>query len=107
MALYFCHQNPEVLTLTTEVADARPGAVLLAATPFYPGGGGQLPDQGVIRTDNGDVAVTGFEVRGSKLWHLLADHRELAGTVEAVVEPRFRELMRELHTGLHIVNSLV
>jgi misacylated tRNA(Ala) deacylase len=107
MALYFCHENPEVLCLETEIVSTRPGAVLLAATPFYPGGGGQLPDQGVIRSGGGEIAVTGFEVQDGKLWHLLADPVELAGGVEAAVDPVFRQLMRELHTDLHIVNALV
>jgi len=46
MARYFCHDHPDVLTLETWVVDARPGAVALERTPFYPGGGGQLPDRG-------------------------------------------------------------
>jgi misacylated tRNA(Ala) deacylase len=107
MALYYCHANPEVMSLETEVVEARPGAVRLAATPFYPGGGGQLPDQGVIRMAGRDVAVTGFELQGAKLWHLLAEPIALSGAVEAVVDPSFRQLMRELHTDLHIVNALV
>ena len=107
MALYFCHENPEVFSLATEVVEVRPGAARLAATPFYPGGGGQLPDQGVIRTNDREIAVTGFELQGTRLWHLLAESVELAGAVEAVVDPGFRQLMRELHTDLHIVNALV
>jgi misacylated tRNA(Ala) deacylase len=107
MALNFCHENPEVLCLETEVVSTRPGAVLLAATPFYLGGGGQLPDHGVIRTSGGEIAVTGFELQDGKHWHLLADPVELSGGVEAAVDPVFRQLMRELHTDLHIVNALV
>jgi misacylated tRNA(Ala) deacylase len=108
MTRYFCLENPDVLALTTEVLDVKPGRVLLAQTPFYLGGGGQLPDRGVLRWDGGAVGVTGFEEQGGRVWHLLAEMIEMPATaVEAQVEPAFRQLMRELHTDLHIVNALV
>jgi misacylated tRNA(Ala) deacylase len=107
MARYFCHEFPETLQAETEVVDTRPGAVLLARHPFYPGGGGQLPDRGLIRWQGGEVAVAGFDSIGGRLWIKLAEPVEVAGTVQAVVEPEFRRMMRELHTDLHIVNALV
>jgi misacylated tRNA(Ala) deacylase len=107
MARYFCHDHPETLTLATTVLDARPGRVLLAETPFYPGGGGQPADQGCLRWSGGEVAVTGFESSGGRSWHVLADPVELDGAVEAVVDPAYRQLMRELHTGTHILNALI
>lgn len=107
MAGYFCHRKPEVLTLATDVVAARPGAVLLAETPFYPGGGGQLPDRGIIRAEDREVPVTGFEQQGEKIWHVLASPVELSGTIEAAVDPAFRRLMCELHTDLHLVNAFV
>jgi misacylated tRNA(Ala) deacylase len=107
MAHYFCHDHPETLTLETAVTDAKPGRVVLAATPFYPGGGGQPADLGILRWPGGEVAVTGFETSGGKLWHLLADVVELSGPVEAVVEPAFRQTMRQLHTATHILNAFV
>nr|WP_244951886.1 alanyl-tRNA editing protein [Trinickia caryophylli] len=39
---------------------------------------------------------------------MLADPSlEVAGTVQAVVDPAFRQMMRELHTGTHILNAFV
>jgi misacylated tRNA(Ala) deacylase len=107
MSRYFCHEHPDTLTLPTRVVDARPGGVVLEQTPFYPGGGGQLPDRGVVRWSGGEVAVTGFETSEGRLWHQLAVPLELAGAVEAVVDPVFRTTMAELHTGTHVLNALV
>jgi misacylated tRNA(Ala) deacylase len=107
MPRYLCHDQPETLRLETSVVDAQPGRVLLRETPFYPGGGGQLPDRGRLRWAQGDVAVTGLEARGSAIWHVLAEAVELSGAVEATVDENLRRMMRELHTDLHIVNALI
>jgi len=93
--------------MATHVVGARPGAVLLGATPFHPGGGGQLTDRGVLRWSGGDIAVVGMEASGGQLWHLLAAPVEMAGVVEAAGDPGFRDLMTQLHTGTHVLNALV
>jgi misacylated tRNA(Ala) deacylase len=107
MSRYFCHAHPEILTLETEVIDSRPAAVLLAEHPFYPGGGGQLPDRGRIRWSGGETAIAGFEPIDGRPWIRLAAPIAISGSVEATVDPAFRRLMRELHTDLHILNALV
>jgi misacylated tRNA(Ala) deacylase len=108
MSRYFCHLHPETLTLRTEALDARPGRVRLAQSPFYPGGGGQPADQGVVRWSGGETGVTGVESINGQTWHLLADPAvEIAGAVEAAVDPTWRHMMRELHTATHILNALV
>ena len=108
MARYFCHEHPDVLSLETRVVDARPGAVVLEQTPFYPGGGGQLADHGALRWSGGEAAVTGLQPAAEgRFWHVLAEPVEPTGAVVAVVEPVFRTMMTELHTGTHILNALV
>jgi len=107
MAHLFCHENPETLRLETVVVDARPGRVAFAQSPFYPGGGGQPADKGVLRWSGGEARVVGFEEEGDRLWHLLDSQAEPAGAVEAAVDPKFRQTMRQLHTDTHILNALV
>ena len=103
----YCHDHPETLALETTVADARPGKVVLAETPLYPGGGGQLADRGLIRWSGGEAKVTGFEYSAGKLWHLLDTPADVIGAVEAVVDADFRRKMRQLHTDTHVLNALV
>jgi misacylated tRNA(Ala) deacylase len=108
MATLYCHRDPDALTLTTEVVAASPGRVKLADSPFFPGGGGQLPDRGVLRHAGGETQIAGFSQEADGLWHLLAEPIELsAGPVEAFVDADFRRLMSELHTDMHIINALV
>lgn len=107
MSRYFCHEHPETMQLATRVLEARPGAVLLAENPFYPGGGGQLPDRGLLRWSGGEVEIDTLENIDGRLWTRLKQPLEIAGEVEAAVDPDFRQMMRELHTDLHILNALV
>ncbi|CAN7251621.1 alanyl-tRNA editing protein [Bosea sp. LjRoot237] len=104
---YFCLDEPEVFDLEAVVVGAEPGRVLLDRSPFYPGGGGQLADRGRLHWSGGEVALTGFETQADGIWHLLAEPVMPSGTVVAQVDRPFRQLMRELHTDLHIVNALV
>jgi misacylated tRNA(Ala) deacylase len=107
MSRYFCHEHPDVLTIETRVIDARPGAVLLDQTPFHPGGGGQLADRGRLLWSGGAARVVGFDARDGRSWHLLGEPVEVAGTVQAEVDPAFRSMMAQLHTDTHILNALV
>ena len=103
----FCHEQPDILTVETEIVDARPGKVALAQSPFYPGGGGQLADRGILNWSGGEAKVVGFDISAGKLWHLLDTEAELAGRAEAKVDSDFRHRMRQLHTDTHILNALV
>src|ERR1044072_1984547 len=98
----FCHEQPETLTVQTDVADARPGKAALVQSPFYPGGGGQLADRGVIRWQGGEAKVVGFDYSAGKLWHLLDSQAEVAGSVEAGGRPGFRRTKRQLPNATHI-----
>jgi misacylated tRNA(Ala) deacylase len=107
MARSFYHTHPDTLTLATEIVDAAPGRVLLAELPFFPGGGGQLADRGRLRWSGGEADVAGFERVGDSVWLLLTEPLELHGKVEAMVDPEFRQMMRELHTDTHLLNAFV
>jgi misacylated tRNA(Ala) deacylase len=103
----FYHEHPQLLTLEAEVLEAEPGRVRLSQSPFYPGGGGQLADRGLVRTPQGEYAIAGFEEAGGRLWHLLTEPVELKGTVQAVVDSDFRLMMSQLHTDTHILNAVI
>jgi len=107
MSRYACHDHPDEHVFRTEIVDARPGAVLLRESLFYPGGGGQLADRGHLETLRGLVAITGIEVIDGWAWHGVAVPFELHGAVEGHVDRAFRTLMSQLHTDLHLVNAFV
>ncbi|MBZ6077665.1 alanyl-tRNA editing protein [Microvirga puerhi] len=102
-----CQDHPEVLSLDLNVLDARPGAVLLAQSPVFPGGGGQLPDRAVLAWSDGQAPVTAVRIAENGAWHEIEGDAEIHGTVRVTVDPVFRSLMSELHTLAHVANSLV
>lgn len=104
---YFCHDNPETLSLETDILESAPGRVRLKDSPLYPGGGGQLPDRGVLRWAGGASAIAGVEMSGGRQWHVLADPVEASGVALVEADGAFRQMMREMHTGTHILNALV
>jgi misacylated tRNA(Ala) deacylase len=110
MSGYLCHAEPELMEFETRVLDLRPRAVLLERSAFYPGGGGQPADRGVLRWSAGEARVEAIEPDADgRHWHLL-DRDPPAGSdglVQASIDRGYRTLMRQLHTDLHIVNALV
>jgi len=107
MARYLCQDRPDILQLEADVLETRPGAVLVASSPFYPGGGGQLPDRGTVAWAGGEAPVTGFAPDAAGVWIELAGDAKVSGRVVMSVDRTFRSLMCEMHTLAHVVNSLV
>lgn len=110
MSPYLCHLEPDCLRFEAGVVARRPDAVLLDRSYFYPGGGGQLSDRGTLQWKGRELRVERIEAEGANAWHCLAEGEsapESGERVVANVDPAFRFLMSQLHTGLHILNALV
>jgi misacylated tRNA(Ala) deacylase len=103
----FYHEHPDTLVLETQVADTAPGRLVLGLSPFFPGGGGQLADRGVIRWARGEAKVTGFEAADGVTWVLHDADGAIEGTVEAAVDAAFRSMMTQMHTYTHVLNACV
>jgi misacylated tRNA(Ala) deacylase len=115
MAVYLCHEQPDLVEHDARVIDSRPGRVQLDRSAFHPGGGGQVSDAGWIEYGGGVVAVTGVEHVESldpsdsdAVWHILGDDTiELSGTVLLRVDDERRARVASLHTDSHVLNALV
>src|SRR4051812_33441536 len=107
MAVYLCHEHPDLYEHEADVVAATPGRVLLDRSAFHPGGGGQVSDTGWVEHPGGLVAVTGVEPVGDELWHVLAEPVELTGRVTLRVDAERRSRIAQLHTDSHILNAIV
>ena len=91
--------------------DADANAVLLDRTVFYPGGGGQPADSGLlVGAAGGSWRVTGAKKRDDDIWHTIEAGSELPAVdtrVTAELEwDRRLELMRT-HSALHVLCGVV
>jgi len=113
MAVYLCHEQPDLLAHQATIVASRPGGVVLDRSAFHPGGGGQVSDAGVLEASSGRYAVSGIsqepDERGDAVWwHLLDDaEAELAGVVMVEIDADRRTFVSQLHTDSHLLNAFV
>jgi misacylated tRNA(Ala) deacylase len=95
-------------TCTVLVADAGQG-IVLDRSAFYPGGGGQPPDHGVLLWQGVQTRIGGTR-KGDELYLIPADGDPIppVGTevIGAVEDDRRTKLMRT-HSGLHVLCGVV
>lgn len=93
--------NPETLSFDTEVAAVDGREVVLNETYFYPEGGGQPADRGVID----DLAVTDVQKSADGVAHTLTETPdfEAGETVHCVVDAAFRTYCKRAHTASHVL----
>jgi len=100
------YEHPEALTFEARVVDVFDHLVVLDRTQFYPEGGGQPADHGVLMCGNAQYDVVDVQMYEGVIVHTLRQKPELKvgdvviGRVDA---ERRRALMRH-HTATHIVN---
>ena len=109
MAVYLCHEQPDLLEHEAVVVESRPGAVLLNHSALHPGGGGQLGDTARLGTLSGQRRITGVEIDSEgRWWHLLDDPMaQIDGEVLVSVDGERRRRIAALHTMSHVLNALV
>ncbi len=81
---------------------------LLDRTAFYPGGGGQPADRGLLGRDSDESAVVGVRKAGEEVWHALEGRVPSPGqVVRGAVEWERRYALMRAHTALHILCGIV
>ena len=95
-------------TATVEAVDPEQG-IVLDRSAFYPGGGGQPPDHGVLLWGGVQTRIVGARY-GDDLWLVPEEGDPLppVGTSVqgAIDDPRRTALMRT-HSGLHVLSGVV
>ena len=107
------YQDSYQKTLTSEVVEVLDDGLLLAATIFYPLGGGQPGDQGILSIGGRDYAVvdTRYADDRHNIVHYLQDDDLSAIQVGDVVDMQIdwdrRHRLMRMHSSMHLVCSLI
>jgi len=83
--------------------------IVLDRSAFYPGGGGQPPDQGVLLWDNVRTRIAGV-VKGDDLYLVPVEGDPLppAGSlVRGALDDERRTRLMRTHSGLHVLTAVV
>jgi misacylated tRNA(Ala) deacylase len=90
--------------------DAESRAVVLDRTAFYPGGGGQPSDLGLLRVDGAEYSVTKVKKQGADALHFIAGEGtlpEVGTSVHGVLDWERRYQLMRTHTAMHILCGVV
>ncbi len=89
-------------------ANAEAGALALNRTAFYPGGGGQPYDTGLLRIGDASLAVTKVQRVGELVWHTVEGQLPAEGTaVVGQLDWARRYALMRTHSALHVLCGVV
>ena len=91
------------------VLDSGPDGIVLDRSAFYPGGGGQPPDEGVLLWGGVQTRIAGAR-KGDDLYLIPAEGDPLpppGTTVRGAVEDERRTALMRTHSGLHVLCGVV
>lgn len=105
-ALYHLDSYLKEFTAKVLKTDVENNAVILDRTAFFPGGGGQVADKGVLRVDGGEYTVTRAKNGPDGILHILGANSPLpkAGAeISGVLDWERRYQVMRTHTAMHIL----
>ncbi|MFQ5948023.1 MAG: alanyl-tRNA editing protein [Acidimicrobiia bacterium] len=90
------------------IVGVREDGVVLDRTAFYPRGGGQPGDTGVLRWEGGEVRVVDTVKRGPDVLHVVEGEPPPPGSpVEVLIDWDRRYYLMRTHTALHVLSAIV
>lgn len=100
----YCREFKSVV----EETDPQRNGITLSETVFYPGGGGQPADFGIIQDKDRIVKVTGFDKSQGNQWHIIDGILPIKGSeVWGTIDWERRYQLMRTHTAMHILCGVI
>ena len=91
-----------------QVTGVEHDGVVLDRSAFFPGGGGQPPDTGVLEVEGVELAVTGAQRREGRVVLLVDGQPPPAGAkVRGRLDWERRHALMRTHTALHMLSGVI
>jgi misacylated tRNA(Ala) deacylase len=108
MTIAIYHSDSYQKEFESTVIETSEKGVVLDASAFYPGGGGQPKDEGSLIGENGKAQLLKFKRIDGKLWHLLDPQPfKLGDTLFGEIDWERRYQIMRTHTAMHILCGVI
>ena len=105
------YDDPALARFTATILACEPDKngwrILLDATAFYPEGGGQPADHGILTGGDASARVLDVHEKGGLIWHTADAPLPVGGTIQGEIDALRRLEMSQQHTGEHILSGLL
>jgi len=106
VALYY--QDAYLREFDAQVVRLDQGRAQLDRTAFYPGGGGQPADRGVLKTAAGNAQVVDVKKEAGEIWHHLEGALPSVGeAIRGTLDWERRHQLMRTHTAMHILCGVI
>ncbi|NIS80009.1 MAG: alanyl-tRNA editing protein [Anaerolineales bacterium] len=102
------HQDSYLTKFEADVTMVSEHGVALDRTAFYPAGGGQPSDQGVLRMGDQTWRVSNVRRKDGQVWHKVEEEPpEVSSRLEGEIDWKRRYQLMRVHTALHILCGVI
>ena len=102
------HYDSYVKEFDSTIVEATNKGVVLGQTAFYPGGGGQPSDTGILLAGSREIKVNKMSRSSGELVHELDSESPAVGdAVHGVIDWERRYKLMRTHTALHILCGVI
>ena len=108
MSVWLFQTDSYLREFTARITSAQENRVALDQTAFYPTGGGQPCDHGLLSTNGRQWAVANVRKDGDEIWHEIEGEPPAVGTVvTGVIAWDRRYALMRTHTALHMLAGVI
>tara|TARA_B100000579_G_scaffold250634_1_gene206119 strand:- start:373 stop:1077 length:705 start_codon:yes stop_codon:yes gene_type:complete len=103
-----CYKDSYLKQCKSKVNEVNDYGVILDQTVFYPGGGGQPSDKGILKTENNEFVVKNLKKIDGQIIHVIEGTKPDVGLeVDAIIDWDYRYKLMRTHTALHILCGVI
>ena len=103
-----CYKDSYLKQCKSKVNEVNDYGVILDQTVFYPGGGGQPSDKGILKINNNEFVVKNLKKIDGQIVHVIEGPKPEVGLeVDSIIDWDHRYKLMRTHTALHILCGVI